>query len=46
MVVVYLKDFSTERVIFRDVNVASIQDDAIFKVPIFQSFGERARAAV
>jgi hypothetical protein len=46
VIMIHFKEVSTECVIFWNIDVSAIEDDSIFKVPVFQSLGEGAGATV
>jgi hypothetical protein len=46
VIIVHLKEVAAEGVIFWNINMASVKDDAIFQVSIIWPFDEGARAIV
>jgi hypothetical protein len=46
MVVVHFNNVLTKRVIFWNIDVASVKDDSFFQVPVFQTLGEGSRATM
>ena len=46
MVVIHFYNVSSKRVVFWNVDVASVKDDSFFQVPVFQAFGKGSRATV
>ena len=46
VVVIHFYNVSSKRVIFWNIDVASVKDDSFFQVPVFQAFGKGSRATV
>ena len=46
VVVIHFHNVSSKRVVFWNVDVASVKDDSFFQVPVFQAFGKGTRATM
>ena len=46
MVVIHFHNVSSKRVVFWNVDVASVKDDSFFQVPVLQAFGKDSRATM
>ena len=46
MVVIHFHNVLSKRVVFWNIDVASVKDDSFFQVPVFQTFGEGSRATM
>ena len=46
MVMVHFNNVLMEKVVFGNINVASIEDESFFQIPVFQSFSEGLRATM
>ena len=46
VVVIHFYNVSSKRVVFRNVDMASVQDDSFFQVPVFQAFGKGSRTTM
>ena len=46
VVVMHFHNVALKRVIFWDIDVASVKDDSFFQIPVFQAFGKGSRATM
>ena len=46
VVVIHFYNVSSKRVVFWNIDVASVKDDSCFQVPVFQAFGKGSRATM
>ena len=46
VVMIHFHNVLSKRVVFWNIDVASVKDDSFFQVPVFQAFGKGSRATM